>query len=63
VIALLLAALLAAPSKPDLAERIETDLEAWDLQGASRGVDALIQSYPDSAEAAYFQGRVLFEQG
>jgi tetratricopeptide (TPR) repeat protein len=72
VIALLLSALLAAapaplkgdtPSTSELAEEVESNLEAWDLQGAARGVDALLQHHPDSAEAAYFQGRVLFEQG
>jgi tetratricopeptide (TPR) repeat protein len=64
VIGLLIAALLiAAPAKSDAAERIETDLEAWDLQGAARGVDALMQQAPGSAEAAYFRGRLLFEEG
>jgi len=61
---LILALLVAAPSsKSDAAERIETDLEAWDLQGAARGVDALMHEAPDSAEAAYFRRRLLFEEG
>jgi tetratricopeptide (TPR) repeat protein len=65
VIALAIAVILAAApgSKSSAADRIETDLEAWDLQGASRGVDALMQEAPDSAEAAYFRGRLLFEEG
>jgi tetratricopeptide (TPR) repeat protein len=44
-------------------EKIQTDLEAWDIQGAARGVDELLHAHPDSAEGAYFRGRVLFEQG
>jgi len=68
--ALLCALLLALPaplsghaSKSDLSEQIESDLEAWDLSGAVKGVESLLQEFPDSPEAAYFQGRVLFEQG
>ena len=63
--ALAIALLLAAGpgSRSSAAERIETDLEAWDLQGAARGVDALLQEAPGSAEAAYFRGRLLFEEG
>ncbi|HEX4385529.1 MAG TPA: tetratricopeptide repeat protein [Myxococcales bacterium] len=62
---LLIAALLAttAGSKTDAIERIENDLEAWDLQGASRGLDALLQGFPDSPESAYYRGRILFEEG
>jgi tetratricopeptide (TPR) repeat protein len=56
----ILALLLALAGLP---EKIEADLEAWDIAGAARGVDELMQSQPDSAEAAYFRGRVLFEQG
>ncbi|TMA27951.1 MAG: tetratricopeptide repeat protein [Deltaproteobacteria bacterium] len=55
----LLLALLFAADVP----RIEADLEAWDIEAAARGVDELIQKRPESAEAAYFHGRVLFEQG
>ena len=65
MIALLLALSLTAP-KADLrsiAEKIEVDLEAWDVPGAAKGVDELVQAYPDSPESAYFRGRVLFEQG
>ncbi len=65
MIALLLALSLTAP-KADLrsiAEKIELDLEAWDVPGAAKGVDELVQAYPDSPESAYFRGRVLFEQG
>jgi tetratricopeptide (TPR) repeat protein len=58
--------LLALPSRADLRElatRVEEQLEAWDVPGASRAVDELVQQYPDSPEAAYYRGRVLFEQG
>ena len=64
--ALLCALLLAAPGKADLRElvkNVEEQLEAWDLPGSSKAVDALVQSFPDSPEAAYYRGRVLFEQG
>ncbi len=63
---LLCALLLALPSKADLRElatKVEEQLEAWDVPGASRAVDELVQQYPDSPEAAYYRGRVLFEQG
>ena len=66
MIALLCALLLAAPSKEelrDLATKIEEQLDAWDVPGASRAVDELVQNHPDSPEAAYYRGRVLFEQG
>jgi tetratricopeptide (TPR) repeat protein len=71
VIALLLAVSVTglpekidAPPEPGGAgTRIESYLEAWDIQGASRGVDELMQARPDSPEAAWFRGRVLFEQG
>jgi tetratricopeptide (TPR) repeat protein len=62
VIPLLLAVALAAPLRV-LAEKVEAQLEAWDLSGASRALDELLQEHPDSAEATYFRGRVLFEQG
>ncbi|HEY2029678.1 MAG TPA: tetratricopeptide repeat protein [Myxococcales bacterium] len=55
--------LFGTTSKSDLAEQIETDLEAWDLSGAAKGLEALLHDFPDSPEAAYFEGRVLFEQG
>jgi tetratricopeptide (TPR) repeat protein len=65
VIALLLALSLTAPKEDlrSIAEKIEVDLEAWDVPGAAKGVDELVQAYPDSPESAYFRGRVLFEQG
>jgi tetratricopeptide (TPR) repeat protein len=65
VIALLLALSLTSPKADlrSLAEKIELDLEAWDVPGAAKGVDELVQAYPDSPESAYFRGRVLFEQG
>jgi tetratricopeptide (TPR) repeat protein len=62
VIALLCALLAAAPVR-ELGEKVEAQLEAWDLAGASRALDELAQHHPDSAEAAYFRGRILFEQG
>lgn len=58
-----LIALLAAAHVGDLASKIEGELEAWDIQGASRALDELVQEKPDSPEAAYFRGRILFEQG
>ena len=64
--ALLCALLFAAPAKADLrelAEKVEAQLEAWDVPDASRAVDELVQGFPDSPEAAYYRGRVLFEQG
>jgi tetratricopeptide (TPR) repeat protein len=62
VIALLLALSLASPLRT-LAEKVEAELEAWDVSGASKALDELVQQNPDSAEAAYFRGRLLFEQG
>jgi tetratricopeptide (TPR) repeat protein len=61
VIALLIA-LLAAPIA-EQAEQIQADLEAWDIAAAQRGVDELAHDHPNSPEAEYFRGRVLFEQG
>ena len=64
--ALLCALLFAAPAKADLrelAKTVEEQLEAWDVPGSSRAVDELVQSFPDAPEAAYYRGRVLFEQG
>jgi tetratricopeptide (TPR) repeat protein len=46
-----------------VAERIDTDLDAWDIEGAQRGLDELLAQDAASAAAAYFRGRVLFEQG
>ena len=46
-----------------LAEKVEAQLEAWDVAGAAKALDELIQAHPGSAEATYFRGRVLFEQG
>ena len=62
MIALLLALTLAAPVRA-FAEKVEAELEAWDLQGAGKALDELVQHHPGSAEAAYFRGRILFEQG
>jgi len=62
VIALVLALSLAAPVRT-LAQKVEAQLEAWDLTGAGKAVDELVQEHPDSAEASYFRGRLLFEQG
>ena len=60
----LLAALpVRAKASADLAEKIETDLEAWDIEGARRGLDNLLHEDRTSALAAFLQGRVLFEQG
>ncbi|HMC34774.1 MAG TPA: tetratricopeptide repeat protein [Myxococcales bacterium] len=53
----------AARTTPQLAERIDTDLEAWDIEGAQRGLDDLLSQDPGSIPAAYFRARVLFEQG
>ena len=62
--ALLLAALpAAARNTTQLAEKIDADLEAWDIEGAQRGLDDLAAHDPGSVAAAYFRGRVLFEQG
>lgn len=60
--ALLCALLLAAPLR-ELASRAEAQLEAWDVAGATQALDELVRSHPDSPEAAYFKGRILFEQG
>jgi tetratricopeptide (TPR) repeat protein len=62
VIALLLALALGTPIRV-LAEKVEAQLEAWDLAGAAKALDELVHAHPGSAEAAYFRGRVLFEQG
>ena len=62
MIALLLAFALGSPLR-FLAESVDAQLEAWDLAGASKALDELVQTNPDSPEAAYFRGRILFEQG
>ena len=62
MIALLLAVALATPARA-LAEKVEAQLEAWDIPGAGKALDELVQEHPDSAEAAYYRGRLLFEQG
>lgn len=61
-----LAALAPGPARAagkGAAEKIETQLEAWDIAGAQAGVDELLQKDPGSTETVYFRGRVLFEQG
>lgn len=65
MIALVCALLLAAPRADlrELAAKVEAQLEAWDVPGAARVVDELSQHFPDAPETAYYQGRVLFEQG
>jgi len=64
---LALALLAAVPARAkeagEMADKIETDLEAWDIEGARRGLDALLHQERASAIAAFLQGRVLFEQG
>ena len=62
MIALLLAVSLASPLR-FLAESVEAQLDAWDVAGATKALDELVQARPDSPEAAYFRGRLLFEQG
>ena len=59
---LLLALLLAAPVR-ELAEKVDAQLEAWDLASAQRALDELLHDHPDAPEAAYYRGRLLFEQG
>ncbi|MFN2548762.1 MAG: peptidase MA family metallohydrolase [Myxococcales bacterium] len=63
MIALLCLLLAAKADLRDLATKVEEQLEAWDVPAASRAVDEIVQAYPDSPEAAYYRGRVLFEQG
>lgn len=64
---LVLAAFAALPASSrttsQLADRIDTDLEAWDIEGAQRGLDELVSQDSGSVAAAYFRARVLFEQG
>jgi len=60
---ILLALLLVAAPVRELSEKLDAQLEAWDLQGAQRALDELVHDHPDSPEAAYYRGRVLFEQG
>jgi predicted Zn-dependent protease len=52
-----------ARESADLADKVATDLEAWDIEGARRGLDNLLHEDRTSAIAAFLQGRVLFEQG
>ena len=63
ILALLL--MVAAPrwDLQPLVEKVENDLEAWDIEGARKGLDDLVADHPDAPETAYFRGRVLFEQG
>jgi len=64
---LLLVTLAALPaparSTSQIAERIDSDLEAWDIEGAQRRLDELTSEDRGSVAAAYFRARVLFEQG
>ena len=53
----------AARSTSQIADRIDADLEAWDIEGAQRGLDDLLAQDPGSVASAYFRTRVLFEQG
>ena len=53
----------AARSTAQIAERIDADLDAWDIEGAQRGLGELLSHDSGSVAAAYFRGRVLFEQG
>jgi tetratricopeptide (TPR) repeat protein len=53
----------AASASAQIAERIDAQLEAWDIEGAQRLLDELLAEDPGSVAAAYFRGRVLFEQG
>ena len=53
----------AARTTSQLAERIDNELEAWDIEGAQRGLGELLSQDPGSVAAAYFRARVLFEQG
>jgi tetratricopeptide (TPR) repeat protein len=57
--------LASGPSRTgaEIADRIETDLDAWDVEGAQRALDDLLSRDGRSATAAYYRGRVLFEQG
>ena len=64
----LLVVALALPSRASrsmtgIADAIETNLDAWDIEGAQRGLDDLLSRDGRSATAAYYRGRVLFEQG
>ena len=63
MIALLCLLLAAKADLRELATKVEEQLEGWDIPAASRAVDEIVQEYPDSPEAAYYRGRVLFEQG
>jgi tetratricopeptide (TPR) repeat protein len=56
-------ALPSAARTSQIADRIDSDLEAWDVEGAQRGLDELMAQDPRSMAAAFFRGRVLFEQG
>ncbi|MFL5308832.1 MAG: hypothetical protein ACJ79H_00120, partial [Myxococcales bacterium] len=53
----------AARTTSQLAERIDTDLEAWDIEGAQRDLGELVSQDGASVAAAFFRARVLFEQG
>ena len=53
---------LATPVRA-LGEKVEAYLEAWDVAGAGKALDELVQEHPGSTEASYFRGRILFEQG
>ena len=53
----------SARTSSQLADRIDSDLEAWDIEGAQRDLDELLAQDRGSVMAAFFRGRVLFEQG
>jgi tetratricopeptide (TPR) repeat protein len=61
----LLCALVLAVKVPaaQLADRVEANLEAWDVEGAARDLGELVQQDGSSDKAAFLRGRVLFEQG
>ena len=53
----------AGRSTSGMVDAIETELDAWDIEAAQRGLDDLLSRDRRSATAAYYRGRVLFEQG
>jgi len=53
----------AGGARPALAEKVEAELEAWDLPGAGKALDELVRQHPHSAERRTSGGWILSSKG
>jgi tetratricopeptide (TPR) repeat protein len=52
-----------ASDASDLAAKVRTELDAWDIEAAETAVKELQKAAPNDKETQYLSGRVAFEQG